>query len=119
MRRLLLIALMQFGLAASADAELNTYYRGVERKSGKDVPATAQFSIEPGRVAMVMKGSRNSRMLFFEKDGLLRIVDDTGKTYFDMHRGSIHAPQPVGSDMAADLEKQMAQLPPEQRKMAE
>ena len=119
MRLLLLIALLPFALAAPAYAELNAYYRGVERKTGKDVPATAEFSIEPGRIAVILKGSRDSRMLFFEKEGVLRIVDDSGKTYFDMRQGSSHASPTAAPDMAAEMEKQMAQLPPEQRKMAE
>ena len=72
--------------AAPASAQFNTYYSGTERKDGKSVPATAQFSVEKGRVAVVMKGSRSSRMLFLEKQGVLRVVDDGSKTYFHLDR---------------------------------
>lgn len=118
MRCFPLIALILLATAAPSEAELNTYYRGVERKGSKDVPATAQFSIEPGRVVMVMKGARACRMLFLEKEGILRIVDDGEKTYFDMTKSWIESAAEGEGDLAAGLEAQLAQLPPEQREAA-
>ena len=100
--------------AAPASAQFNTFYSGTERKEGKTVPATAQFSVEKGRVAMVMKGSRSTRMLFLEKEGALRVVDDATKTYFDLDRQSIQ-----GAGATGEMEAQLAKLPEAQRKMAE
>ncbi len=118
MRRIMLIALILLGTAGTSRAELNAYYRGVDRMTSKEVPATAQFSIEPGRGAFVMRGTRSCRMLFLEKEEVLRFVDDTGKTYFDMTKDWV---QPAGdgeAEMAANLEQELAQLPPEQRDAA-
>jgi hypothetical protein len=100
--------------AAPASAQFNTYYSGTERKDGKSVPATAQFSVEKGRVAVIMKGFRASRMLFLEKQGLLRVVDDATKSYFDLDRQAMEN----GGEMD-EMQKQLAKMPPEQRKMAE
>jgi len=108
------IALALLFAAAPASAQFNTYYSGTERKNGTSVPATAQFSVEKGRVAVIMKGSRSSRMLFLEKQGVLRVVDDASKSYFDLDKQS----GPDGGAME-QMEKQLAQMPPEQRKMAE
>lgn len=99
--------------AAPASAQFNTYYTGTERKDGKSVPATAQFSVEKGRVAVIMKGSRSSRMLFLEKEGVLRVVDESTKSYFDLDR------QALQGDAMGEMEEQLAKMPPEQRKMAE
>lgn len=115
MRRIPLIALLLLGAAGTSEAELNAYYRGVDRMTSKEVPATAQFSIEPGRVAMVMKGSSNGRMLFLEEEDVLRFVDDAAKTYFDMGKSWIRSDN---ADLAAGLEDQLAELPPEQRDAA-
>lgn len=118
MHRITLIALILLGTAGTSWAELSTYYRGVDRMTPSEVPATAQFSIEPGRGAFVMRSSRNVRMLFLEKEEVLRFVDDTGKTYFDMTKEWV---QPAGegqAEMAANLEQELAQLPPEQRDAA-
>ena len=49
--------------------------RSRSRTRPEEGPATAQFSVEEGRVAMIMKGARSSRMLFLEKEQVLRIVD--------------------------------------------
>ena len=107
------VILALLSAAAPAAAQFNTYYSGTERREGKSVPATAQFSVEKGRVAVVMKGSRDSRMLFFEKEGVLRVVDEATKTYFDLDRDAAE-----GGAMS-EMEKQLAKMPPEQRKMAE
>ena len=114
MRSSTAIALSLLCVAAPASAQFNTYYSGTERKDGKSVPATAQFSIEKGRAAMIMKGFRSSRMLFLEKQGILRMVDDASKTYFDMdHKATENA------GAMDPMEQALAKMPPEQRKMAE
>jgi hypothetical protein len=113
MTRLVLIVLILALAAAPAAAELNTYYAGTVLRDGKMIPATAQFSVEPGRVAMILKDAKtSSRMLFVEKEHVLRIVDDTGKNYFDIAKGQAASP-------AAQMQEQMAHLPPAQRQMAE
>jgi hypothetical protein len=107
------IILALLSVAAPASAQFNTYYSGTERRDGKSVPATAQFSVEKGRAAMIMTGFRSSRMLFLEKQGVLRVVDDATKTYFDLDR------QVSQGGMMDQMEEQLAKMPPEQRKMAE
>src|SRR6185295_1613725 len=118
MRRIPLIALILLVTAAPSRAELNTYYRGTERDRSKEIPATAQFSIEAGRVALVMKGSHACRMLFFEKEGVLRFVDDGQKTYINMTKSQLDSMRLDEVDLAAVLEAQLAQIPPEQREAA-
>ncbi|HYJ31671.1 MAG TPA: hypothetical protein VE326_00460 [Candidatus Binatia bacterium] len=115
MRHSVLIPLVLLIAGGPVHAQLNTFYRGVQTVDGKEYPATAQFSIEKGRVAMLMKGARSARMLFLESDHVLRIVDDQTKSYFDIEKGAL----PGGMGMMAEAEKQLAKLPPEQRKMAE
>ena len=118
MRRFPLIALFLLASAATSEAELNTYYRGVDRMTSKEIPATAQFSIEPGRIALVMKGSRDCRMIFLEKEEVLRVVDDGEKTYFDMEKSWLQSAGEDEAGLTAGLEAQLAQLPPEQREAA-
>ena len=118
MPRITLIALILLGSAGTSNAELNVSYRGVDRMTSKEVPATAQFSIEAGRAAMVMKGTRSCRMLFLEKEEMLRFVDDGEKTYFDMKNSSMQSAGDDEAEMAAGLEQELAQLPPEQRDAA-
>jgi hypothetical protein len=105
--------------AGPARAQFTTFYKGVQRDGQKESPATAQFSVEEGRGAMIMKGARSSRMLFFEKEQVLRIVDDDRKAYFDLGPSSMQrAGADVGAAMA-NFQKMLDQMPPEQRKMAE
>ena len=106
-------------LCSTASAQLNALYKGVERLGGKENPASAQFSIEPGRIAVVITGERSARLLYFEKDGVLRFVDDGEKMYFDMDDQAISSLGATASSMMAEMENQLAELPPEQRKMAE
>jgi len=118
MRHIALIALILFGAAGSAKAELNANYRGVDRMTGDEVPATAQFSIEPGRVAVILKGSHDCRMLFLEGEGVLRFVDDVGKTYFDMEKSWIGSSADDQAAVTAGFEQELAQLPPDQQDAA-
>jgi hypothetical protein len=105
--------------AGPARAQLTTLYKGVQREGQKESPATAQFSVEEGRVGMIMKGSRSSRMLFLEKEQVLRIIDDDSKTYFDLGQSSGPGPVTDVSAAMASYQKMLDQMPPEQRKMAE
>lgn len=52
------------------------------------VPASAQFSVESGHVAAIMKGGRTSRLIFDQKAQVLHIVSDDDKTYFDLDKSS-------------------------------
>src|SRR5436309_15760700 len=83
-----LSAITIFGWAAPAAAQLTTTYHGFQREGGKDVPTSAQFSVENGRVAIIMKGSRSARMLFDAKAQVLHMVSDDDKSYLDLHQGS-------------------------------
>jgi hypothetical protein len=102
--------------AGPARAQLTTFYKGVQRDGQKESPATAQFSVEQGRVGMIMKGSHSSRMLFLEREQVLRMIDDDSKTYFDLSQSSQQGP---GAAAIANFQKMLDQMPPEQRKMAE
>jgi hypothetical protein len=113
MRSINTAALMILLSVSQAHAALNAFYKGTESFNGKDVPATATMSYSDGRAAMVVKGSKSFRLLYLKKEGLLRMVDDTGKQYIDI------APGPGGNPMAALMSQQMANLPPEQRQMAQ
>ena len=116
--RTMLIALAICASAAPAAAQLTTTYTGVQREGDKEVPASAQFSVERGRVAMIMKGTHASRMLFLEKEQVLRIVSDDEKTYVDLDKNTAgRGGDPTG--MLADMQKQLDQMPPQQRQMAE
>ena len=115
--RFFTVAIAAGAAAAPVRAQLNTYYKGMVREGGKDVPATAQFSLEPGRVAMILRGSTTRRMLFLENEQVLRLVDDSRGMFVDMGKVSGQA-----ADLAArmaEVQKQLDQLPPEQRAMAQ
>ena len=105
--------------AAPAHAGFNAYYEGTQLDQGKSVPAKAQFSVEPGRVAMLMKGSKSFRMLFLEKQQVLRLVSDDDKSYVDLDKKAM---EEMHTDVNAEMEKvkaQMDKLPADQRAMAE
>jgi uncharacterized protein DUF4412 len=118
MKRIPMIALLLLCAADPSRAELNAYYRGVDRMSGDETPATAQLSIEAGRVALVIKGSHGCRMLFLKKDETLRFVDDAEKTYVDMEKSWLGSGAEGEAEMTASLEQELAQLPPDQRDAA-
>ena len=119
MRLVVLPALAVSLLCPTALAQLNALYKGVERLEGKENPASAQFAIEPGRIALVIKGERSARLVFTDKDGVLRFIDDGEKMYFDMDEQTINSLGAAASSMMAEMEQQLSQLPPEQRRMAE
>lgn len=104
-------------LAAPVGAQFTTTYTGVQRDGGKEYPATAIFSIEKGRIAMIMTGSRHVRMLFDDKAQVLRMVSEDDKTYFDIDKDFQQSMDPSG--MMAQMKKQLDAMPKEQRAMAE
>jgi len=109
-----LLALALCCAAHPAAAQLTTTYTGTQLAGDKEVPASAQFLLEQGRVAMVMKGSRSSRMLFDEKEQVLHVVSDDDRTYFDLDKKTGGRGDPM-----AMMQKQLEQLPKEQRAAAE
>ncbi len=113
MRYLILTALSLAAGVSPARAEFHAYYQGVDRMTDKEVPATAALHIQPGQAAIVVTGSRTMRMIFLEEPAILRFVDDAEMSYFDMDAGT------SASGMTAEMEQRLAQLPPDQRKMAE
>jgi hypothetical protein len=116
MRSLVLAVVGILASAAPAAAQFSAYYEGTTQTDGRDQPLTTRFSVEKGRVAAVMTGARSFRMIYAEKDGVLRVIDDTGKSYFDLDRGSLEA---FTGGAMAEARKQMADAPPEQRAMME
>jgi hypothetical protein len=115
MRTAFLLALALLAGAAPASAQFNAYYAGTQHVNGKDLPCSTQFSVDKGRVAVFLKGARSSHMLFTQKDGTLRVVDDATRTWFDLDRKQLEG---MGSAMA-DMQKQLATMPAAQREMAE
>ena len=113
----LLVALSCAAAAPPLAAQLTTTYAGVQREGDKEVPASAVFAIEGGRIAMIMKGVRSARMLFDAKSQVLRIVSDDDKSYVDLTKDWQKNADPTG--MMAGMQKQLQSLPPEQRAMAE
>jgi len=109
--RSVLFALLLWGIAQPAAAQLTTTYAGTQTVDGKQVPASAQFSVEDGHVAMIMRGARSARMIFDAKAQVLHIISDDDKSYFDID-------QAAGNPMAM-MQEQLAKMPANQRAMAE
>jgi hypothetical protein len=105
--------------AAPASAQLTALYRGVQREGDKVDSVTTQFSVEPGRVAMILKGSQSNRMVFLEKEQVLRIINDADKSYIDMGKETLKGVSDQVNSQMAMAQKELEKLPPEQRKMAE
>lgn len=102
-------------LAAPSAAQLTTTYTGTQTVAGKTVPATAQFSVEVGHVAAILKGTRASRIIFDEKAQVLHMISDDDKTYLDIDKSTAGG---VSAQMDM-MQAQLAKMPPEQRAMAE
>jgi hypothetical protein len=112
-----LIALATCSFAAPVGAQLTTTYTGIQRLKGKEYPASAIFAIDQGRIAMILKGARNSRMLFDEKQQILRIISEDDKQYIDLGKDWQGNMDPNGQ--MAKMQKQLDAMPKEQRAMAE
>jgi len=112
-----LIALSLSALASPLAAQLTTSYAGIQRDGDREVPATAVFAIENGRVAMFMKGIQSARILFDEKAQVLRVVLDDQKSYVDLDKDWHKNNDPTA--VMAGMQKQLEQMPPAQRAMAE
>jgi hypothetical protein len=97
-------------VAAPAQAQINAYYRGTERVGTRAVPATAQLSLEKGRVAITVKGAHPFRMILVEKDETFRIIDDVDRTYLDVESGG-------DDDVMSDVEKELTDMSPEDQKL--
>jgi len=108
------LALALTSLAAPARADLNATYRGVERFTETDTTATVQVSIASDRIAFVIRGSRDVRILYWKDKSTMRLVDDTGKNYLDLERCT----SPGGGLMSV-VQGQLSHLTPQQRAMAE
>jgi hypothetical protein len=119
MRSLMLfpVALCATAAPDPTSAQLTTTYTGTQRDGDKDVPASAEFTIQNGRALMVMKGSRAMRMIFDARAGVLHIISDDDKSFFDITRANAAAGDPSG--MMGEMQKQMEKMPKEQRAMAE
>jgi hypothetical protein len=115
MRTLVSIALAALGLPLPLAAQLTTTYSGVQKDGGKTVPATAQFSVREGKIAMIMTGLRSARLLFDQKAEVLHVVSDDDKKYFDLDKKTVGEM----SGMMANMQAQLAKMPAEQRAMAE
>lgn len=113
--RVLLLAAAFTCLGAPAAAQLTTTYVGTQTVGGKTVPATAQFSVESGHVAAIMKGARASRLVFDEKAQVLHMISDDDKTYIDIDKSVAGR----GADQMQMMQDQLAKMPAQQRAMAE
>jgi hypothetical protein len=112
--RSFLFALALCGVAQPAAAQLTTTYTGTQTQDGKQVSASAQFSVEEGRVAMIMKGARSARMIFDAKAQVLHIISDDDKSYVDIDKTSGGRGDPMQM-----MQEQLAKMPANQRAMAE
>lgn len=112
-----LIGLAFCAIAAPAGAQFTTTYTGVQHVGDKDYPASAIFAIDNGRIAMIMRGAKNVRMLFDDKAQVLRLVNEDGKEYVDITKDFRSTMDPSGQ--MAKMQKQLESLPKEQRAMAE
>jgi hypothetical protein len=111
MRTMVSVVVWLLLVTPQSNTALNAFYKGTESFNGKDVSATATMSYSDGRAVMAVKGSKNFRMIYLQKEGVLRMVDDTGKMVVDIQEGT--------DLMTSEMSKQLGQLPPEQRQMAE
>ena len=96
-------------LARPVAAQFTTTYAGTQIVGSKQVPATAKFAVEAGRVAMIMTGAQGGRIVFDQKAQVLHVISDDEKSYFDIGAGG----------PAEIMQKQLEKLPPEQRAMAQ
>ena len=96
--------------AAPASAQISAYYRGTERVGTRAVPATAQLSLEKGRVAITVKGAHPFRMILIEKDETFRIIDDVDRTYLDVESGG-------DDEVMSDVEKELAEMSKDDQKL--
>lgn len=112
--RSLLFGLAICCLAQPAAAQLTTTYTGTQTVNGTSSPATAQFSVENGRAVMIMKGANGGRLIFDDKAQVLHIISDDRKSYIDIDKSTAG-----GGDPMAAMQAQLANLPPDQRAMAE
>ena len=103
--------------AAPLGAQFTTTYTGKQWVNDKEYPATAVFAVENGRIAMILTGAKHVRMLFDDKAGILRLVDEDSKQYVDLTKDFRANMDPSGQ--LAQMQKQLASLPPEQRAMAQ
>jgi hypothetical protein len=115
MRTLFTVALTSLALPLPLTAQLTTSYSGVQKEAGKTVPATARFSVQDGKIAMIMTGLRSARLLFDQKAQVLHVVSDDDKKYFDLDQKGVGEM----SGMMATMQAQLAKMPAEQRAMAE
>src|SRR5690348_6630514 len=113
----LTIALAACAFALPVRAQLTTTYAGTQLVGDKQVPATAQFAVENGRVAAIMTGARGGRMIYDAKAEVLHVVSDEDKSYFDITKSGVASGDPMG--MSAAMQKQLEKMPKEQRAMAE
>jgi hypothetical protein len=112
--RPLLIALAFLGIASPALAQFTVTYSGTQSQGGGQVPASAQFSVEDGHAAMLMKGSRSGRMIFDAKAQVLHIINDGDQTYFDIDKSSGGAGDPMQM-----MQQQLEKMPAAQRAQTE
>lgn len=102
-------------LAAPLGAQFTTTYTGIQRDGDKEYPATAVFSVDQGRIAMILSGSKHMRMLFDDKAQVIHVVLEDSKQYFDIDKDFRSATD----GMMAQMQKQLEAMPKEQRAMAE
>ena len=116
MRVTVVIAIVSLAVANPAAAQFNAYYEGSHLVGGKQVPLATQFSADKDHAVAIMKAEQSYRMVYTVKDNTLRVFDDGHKTYVDFDRASLE--QVTGGAMA-QMQAQMAKVPPEQQAMME
>ena len=107
------IALAACVFALPVRAQLTTTYSGTQLVGDHQVPATAQFTVENGRVVAVMTGARAGRLIYDAQAEVLHIVSDEEKSYFDITKSGAASGDPMG--MSTAMQKQLEKMPKEQR----
>jgi Domain of unknown function (DUF4412) len=116
MMRHVILSFAMLLTAAPASAQLHAYYEGFVRHEGKVLPATAEYGVEAGRAVATMKGGLGAfRIVYLEKEQLVRIILESEKQYFEV---PVTEGGMAGSVMA-EVESQLESLPPEQHKAIE
>lgn len=117
MRQFLIAAGILVLAASPAAADLNVVYKGTESFTGKEIPAEARYAVSDGRIAVVQLGSHRSRMLFLQKEGVLRVIDDEKKSYIDFDEAQLDQMHDTAAQARSQMDAAMEKMTPEQRKM--
>ena len=93
----------------------------VEKSTSTGAPVTNQIQIEPNRMRAETMGARGEKqiVIFDGAKQVLTMIDEQNKSYTELPRADADQLGTQLSDAMAQVQKQLAALPPEQRKQFE